>query len=73
MFFGVADFRDSSLRFMVDKWKIILHEQSQLEVIRLKQEQALDSQLVSKLLNYQTEFPLSFIQVSVTNQHHSLD
>ena len=59
----VADFNDASLRYMVEKWKkVILPEQSQLEVTRARADQTLYDQLVTKLLKYQAEFPLSIIQ-----------
>merc|ERR1719319_1770752 len=59
----VADFNDASLRYMVERWKkVILPEQSQLEVSRARADQTLYDQLVTKLLKYQAEFPLSIIQ-----------
>merc|ERR1719150_1726078 len=59
----VADFNDASLRYMVDKWKkVILPEQSQLEVSRPRHEQTLYDQLVAKILKHRSEFPLAIIQ-----------
>ena len=59
----VADFNDASLRYMVDRWKkVILPEQSQLEVSRPRHEQTLYDQLVAKILKHRSEFPLSIIQ-----------
>ena len=59
----VADFNDASLRYMVDRWKkVILPEQSQLEVSRPRHDQTLYDQLVAKILKHRAEFPLSIIQ-----------
>ena len=63
----VADFEDAMLRQLVDRWKkVILPEQSQLEVTRSKHEQTLYDQLVNRVLKHQAEFPLSIIQVNTT-------
>ena len=63
MCFVVANFSDSMLRDMVGRYKkVILPEQSQLEVTRRGQDRTLYDQIVDKLLKHQAEFPLPILQ-----------
>merc|ERR1719225_2043690 len=63
MCFVVANFSDMMLRDMVQRYrKVILPEQSQLEVTRYGQDRTLFDQIVDKLLKHQAEFPLSILQ-----------
>merc|ERR1719445_2761654 len=63
MCFVVANFSDMMLRDMVQRYrKVILPEQSQLEVARYGPDRTLFDQIVDKLLKHQAEFPLSILQ-----------
>jgi len=63
MCFVVANFSDMMLRDMVQRYKkVILPEQSQLEITRYGQDRTLFDQIVDKLLKHQAEFPLSILQ-----------
>jgi len=63
MCFVVANFSDMMLRDMVQRYrKVILPEQSQLEVTRYGLDRTLFDQIVDKLLKHQAEFPLSILQ-----------
>merc|ERR1719427_699720 len=63
MCFVVANFSDMMLRDMVQRYKkVILPEQSQLEVTRYGTDRTLFDQIVDKLLKHQAEFPLSILQ-----------
>merc|ERR1719427_2137320 len=63
MCFVVANFSDMMLRDMVQRYKkVILPEQSQLEVTRVGPDRTLFDQIVDKLLKHQAEFPLSILQ-----------
>jgi len=63
MCFVVANFSDMMLRDMVQRYrKVILPEQSQLEVTRYGPDRTLFDQIVDKLLKHQAEFPLSILQ-----------
>jgi len=63
MCFVVANFSDMMLRDMVQRYrKVILPEQSQLEVNRYGVDRTLFDQIVDKLLKHQGEFPLSILQ-----------
>eukprot|EP00090_Calanus_glacialis_P034363 TRINITY_DN5765_c0_g1_i1.p1 TRINITY_DN5765_c0_g1~~TRINITY_DN5765_c0_g1_i1.p1 ORF type:complete len:1490 (+),score=607.25 TRINITY_DN5765_c0_g1_i1:212-4471(+) len=63
MCFVVANFSDMMLRDMVQRYrKVILPEQSMLEVTRFGGDRTLFDQIVDKLLKHQAEFPLSILQ-----------